>query len=242
MSGLKHIGDKDIAWLSTIIQGEKFMSLPGIVYRDTHNITNLPEGKFVLVTHNSDVNVTTPPSENVIKWFAQNVNIVHPKIVSIPIGLENNKWYPYKKKKMASLLRHPKRVKNLAYMNFNLRGGRINLYNKFNKSWVTRKKGKNGQDFDDYIFNVYNHKFVFCPEGNGIDTHRTWETLYMGSIPIEKRNINNQFYTDLPICFVDRWEDVTRKFLDREYDRITSSEWNMDKLKFSYWRDKIIKK
>jgi hypothetical protein len=63
----------------------------------------------------------------------------------------------------------------------------------------------------------------------------------MGTIPIEKRNINNQFYTDLPICFVDSWDQVTEDFLLAEYERIKAATWNMDKLKFSYWSNKIKK-
>ena len=78
-----------------------------------------------------------------------------------------------------------------------------------------------------------------CPEGNGIDTHRTWECLYMNTIPIEKININNQYYTDLPICFVNRWKEITEEFLEKEYIRINSIKWNMNKLSFEYWRNKI---
>ena len=62
----------------------------------------------------------------------------------------------------------------------------------------------------------------------------------MGSIPIEKRNINNQFYTDLPICFVDDWKDITLEFLGSEYERIKKGTWNMKKLTFEYWRNKIL--
>ena len=37
----------------------------------------------------------------------------------------------------------------------------------------------------------------------------------MGSIPIELRNLNNRFYIDLPICFVDDWKEVTESFLKK---------------------------
>lgn len=36
----------------------------------------------------------------------------------------------------------------------------------------------------EYSEIVNEHRFVLCPRGNGIDTHRFWETLYRGSIPI----------------------------------------------------------
>jgi hypothetical protein len=61
----------------------------------------------------------------------------------------------------------------------------------------------------------------------------------MGSIPIEKININNKFYADLPICFVEDWEQVTEKFLEKEYERITNLIWNHSKLGFEYWKEKI---
>jgi hypothetical protein len=62
----------------------------------------------------------------------------------------------------------------------------------------------------------------------------------MGTIPIEKKNINNQFYTDLPILFVNDWEEVTESLLQDEYERIIHMEWNFEMLNFSYWKDKIL--
>jgi mannosyltransferase OCH1-like enzyme len=183
--------------------------------------------------------------DNLVKWYTKNVNIKNPRIESIPIGLENARWYPSIKKieKMVNKLTQPKQYKNQAYLNINIDTNpdkRSVLYTLFkNKSWVTAESGKNGQGYDDYLNNIYNHNFVFCPEGNGIDTHRTWEALCMHSIPIEKRNINNQFYTDLPICFVDDWNEVTENFLKSEYIRISQGKWNLEKLSFEYWKNKI---
>jgi hypothetical protein len=62
----------------------------------------------------------------------------------------------------------------------------------------------------------------------------------MGTIPIEKRNINNSFYTDLPICFVNDWEEITEEFLNNEYEIIKNNNFNFDKLDFDYWRKKIL--
>ena len=58
------------------------------------------------------------------------------------------------------------------------------------KSWVTC-----GTPVDtlegrkEFLKDIRNHEFVLCPRGNGVDTHRLWETLYMGSIPIVKNDI-----------------------------------------------------
>jgi len=101
---------------------------------------------------------------------------------------------------------------------------------------VTVEEGKNGLNFDTYLDNLYNHKFIISPVGVGMDTHRLWESLYMNCIPIEKRNKNNKFYEDLPICFVNEWEEINIDFLDKEFDRITNSHWNLEKLNFEYWK------
>ena len=79
-----------------------------------------------------------------------------------------------------------------------------------------------------------------CPNGNGVDTHRLWETLYLKSIPIVKHSINADFYFDLPIVFVNDWKEITKDFLINEYDRIASANWNLEKLNFDYWKNKIL--
>lgn len=222
-----------------------------IIYTHTHYVSNLfnelnnTEIKVILITHNSDHNIITEPHKNIIKWYSQNVNIQNDKIESIPIGLENNRWFEEvdKKNKMMGKLNEDKNHKNLLYINHNIdtnRKERLKPYEIFKSlSWVNLEYGANGTNFENYLDNIYNHKFVLCPEGNGIDTHRTWECLYLNTIPIEKININNQFYTDLPICFVNKWEDITEEFLEKESIRINNTIWNMDKLLFNYWRKKL---
>jgi hypothetical protein len=204
------------------------------------------DNKFIVITHNSDININSVSNvpKNVIKWYSQNVNCVDNRLISLPIGLENSRWFPQfrKKEKIISKLDTKKIFKNLVYMNHNINTNKLRQipYELLkNRSFVTTQMRANGQDFDNYIDNVYNHKFVICPEGNGIDTHRTWETLYLKSIPIEKISINNSFYEDLPICFVDNWEDITEDFLNNEYERITNTKFNLEKLNFGYWKNKI---
>ena len=221
----------------------------GIIYTHTMYVNDLfdfikdSDREVIVITHNSDASANITPPDNVIRWYSQNVDIIHPRVESIPIGIENNRWYPKKRGEMIKCLSEKRDLKNLVYMNHNIRTNFVHrewLYRAFeNEHWATAMRGKNGRGFSEYIRDIYNHKFVFCPEGNGIDTHRTWECLYMGTIPIMERNINNQFYTDLPICFVDIWEDVTEDFLEEEYIRIKSETWNMEKLNFTHWKDKI---
>jgi hypothetical protein len=240
--------------MTDFIQGEKFIRLANgkdIFYCHTHDVVNFLKGMknhfpYVLITHNSDNCVDFNAPDNVIRWYAQNVNIIDPKIESLPIGLENVKWLRRdpKLKKMEEKLLQPRKYRNIMYVNHTIAHNpehRAKSYQIFkDKSWATIQYGHNGKGFDEYLDNLYNHNFTISPEGNGIDCPRTWECLYMGTIPIEKRNINNQFYIDLPICFVDDWDEVTEDFLVSEYVRIKTGKWNMEKLTFEYWKNKIV--
>ena len=54
--------------------------------------------------------------------------------------------------------------------------------------------------------------FVVCPEGNGIDTHRMWEALYLRTIPIIKRNKISIFIkkAKLPVLILNKWSDLSK--------------------------------
>lgn len=206
---------------------------------------------FYLITHNSDVNVdeSFEIPVNIVKWYSQNVAMKHPKLISIPIGLENNRWQIKfgKVGKYINIIQKPINEKqhNIAYLNVNISTNiqeRLRLYTLFQlKPWVTCVRGKNGKNFDGYLDDLNNHSFVFCPNGNGIDTHRVWESLYIGAIPIMKKDINNQFYSDFGICFVDDWDEVTQPFLLSEINtNIQKQIMSDEKLTFSYWAHKIV--
>lgn len=228
-------------------------------------LLNLPSFKFVIITHNSDNSVNDDIDggfiiydgfeqnvdwfkipTNVIHWFTKNVNTFEKKIEAIPIGLENDMWFPLvnKKKKIEEKLKEPHQWKNLVYMNFNINTNpakRQACYDYFKDfPWVTVDMKANGSDFDSYIDNLYNHKFTLCPEGNGIDTHRTWETLYLGNVPIELGNENNRFWSDLPLVTVRNWQEVTPKYLAKRLDEMNDIEPNTEYLDFQYWKDKIL--
>ena len=56
------------------------------------------------------------------------------------------------------------------------------------------------------------HRFVACPEGNGMDTHRFWETLYRGSIPIviDSPFIRNLQDLGVPMVVLKDWSEIER--------------------------------
>jgi len=212
--------------------------------------------RIILVTHNSDHEVNeelfNKKPENIVKWYSQNVNYIHKDLISIPIGLENNRWFfdEKKKEKLIDLIYYGhKKIINLLYINHSIKtfpNERSEPYEIFkDNDWCTLVHGYNGYDYNQYINNVFNHPYTLCARGNGFHTHREFECLYAGNQPIVIKNINNSQYSDLPIVYVDSWKEITKGFLEVKYLEFHRNKlnniYNFEKLKFSYWRDLIFK-
>jgi hypothetical protein len=94
--------------------------------------------------------------------------------------------------------------------------------------------------FEQFHQQALNHTFVIAPPGNGIATHRVWETLLAGRIPVVMRATPNaDVYSSLPVAFVERWERLSPEHLYAEYNRIAASSPRFDKLWLGYWYAKI---
>ena len=205
----------------------------------------------IIISGHSDYGITDDLVQyyNPSIWWTINKQTSDPRVHALPLGITNNtsesELHPIygNLESMIQVMNEPKRDKNLVYMNFNINthSERNNVFNLFkDKSWITIGKIENTiSGRTNFLRDIRNHTFVLCPRGNGIDTHRLWETLYMGSIPIVKNNLAYSDFKDLPICFVDSWEQITPEFLQLESIRIKDSKWNLDKLKISYWINKI---
>jgi hypothetical protein len=53
--------------------------------------------------------------------------------------------------------------------------------------------------------------FVPCPRGNGLDTHRIWEALYLGAIPVVLKSDKFAALEGWPILFIEEWKEITEK-------------------------------
>lgn len=62
----------------------------------------------------------------------------------------------------------------------------------------------------NHIRNLDRYAFVACPRGNGVDTHRVWEAMYRGTIPILKENAWSKSLFDFgyPVILLNDWTDL----------------------------------
>ena len=65
-------------------------------------------------------------------------------------------------------------------------------------------------------------RYALCPRGCGVDTHRFYECIYLGCVPIVVRTntVFDRLYapdTGFPCLVVERWTDVTEELLAMSY-------------------------
>lgn len=80
-------------------------------------------------------------------------------------------------------------------------------------------------DYPQYLDEIKDHKFVLCPSGNGIESARNWETLYLGRTPVFKRHpYLEEMFKDFPAIFVDDFSEVTYELLDSYHPKPINNE------------------
>lgn len=203
-----------------------------------------PDSQFKLLTHNSDVEIKECKiPDNLVVWYAQNLGFKHPRVHALPIGLENNHWHPQKRNimKNAPFLGNRK-LRAFTQFNPSTHEERSDLLNKLHLGTVFADYGlsRNGQNFERYVNHLREYAFCLCPRGNGIDTHRIWEALYLGCIPIVKKYITHECLEGLPVLFIEDWNEVTENRLKKEYKNMQAKKYELNKLSFSYWKNKIL--
>ena len=155
-----------------------------------------------MITGNSDYAVTAentgnaPP--NIKKWYAENCLGGASFITPIPLGLENKEVSPreghgvayperaYEKERLltrdtsnikptkgiyANYSTHTNPSYRIPFSQLCLQGGFIELEEP-------------SLSLEEFFNKMLDYKMIACPIGNGVDTHRLWEVLYSGRVPV----------------------------------------------------------
>lgn len=172
-----------------------------IIFARSHDLEELFEEKAgeinasVIITGNSDFEFHSHPKnipDSVGALFLQNSFITdNERFFSIPLGLENFRL---------GVNGNPKFIQPRKFQDFT---NRKVLFGPFGKTHQTRELvtssfGTDSQDWDflstrldpgryDKLAKQYSH--IASVRGNGVDTHRLWESLYRGITPIVERSI-----------------------------------------------------
>jgi hypothetical protein len=204
-----------------------------------------------LITHQSDLKITkkifSSKPNCISKWYSINVDFKTDNLIPIPIGIANFHSKNLNENEFTKTNEKEKYISSkegLLYLNFNPNTNfthRKGLYSYFNKKkWA--KVDSASLMHSDYKNRISKHSFVLAPWGNGIDTHRFWETLYSGSIPITKNHMIYNSFNNLPKVVIDKYKDINEEFLNFELLNFKQNieKFNLRELDFNYWKEIII--
>jgi hypothetical protein len=168
-----------------------------------------PKDDFVLVTHNSDWPVGERHrrhlrSRRLRAWFATNVDLAHPKLHPIPLGIANPHWPHGKTEALRSASAAAASKSELFDVSFSLET------NAAERRYCLEQTGLEPArmlPFPDYLDRLASSWFSVSPAGHGVDCHRTWEALYVGTIPVVLRSPLTEAHPELPLVVLDDWSE-----------------------------------
>lgn len=101
---------------------------------------------------------------------------------------------------------------------------------------TTTNTAGQGKDFVKYARLLGDHKFAISPEGNGIDCHRHYESLIMGTIPVVEDSLEmRESYGNVPILYTVDYSEITTDYLEKVYPSFLSRRWDFSQLFLSSW-------
>ncbi|WP_419913418.1 hypothetical protein [Hoeflea sp.] len=190
-------------------------------------------------------------------WYAQNSNLDEPKMRTLPLGLDYHTltfgihFWPWGHfstpvAQEASLDETRNAAPQLAdkavsgYCNWHhvlQRGDRLRCINGVAYDVLSLEQLNVRRTLS--WSNNAQHLFTISPLGMGLDCHRTWEAILLGSVPIVPKSGISSLFEDLPVCVVDDWSEVTVPYLRRKRDWALETEFDFAPLYLDWWRSQL---
>ena len=210
------------------------------------------QNQFILITSNYGSGDAAVPGRfghlafhpKIYAWFLQNLDREpEGNLIPIPIGLASRHWLHGNTNVFQQVIediqiRKPSKTIPI-YVNLTYRPERADCIEYFQNMKIPSEKFK---CLKKYLQDLARSEFVICPRGNGLDTHRLWEALLMGSYPVVQTSTLDSLYEDLPVVVINRWDEVTPEFLRQKKLEFQKESWKLAKLYAPYWFDKVREK
>ena len=179
----------------------------------------------------------------------QHQHFDHPKVISLPLGQQSNATDALQKQRWHMLSNNSSNYNNrtnLLLINCDASPTRKPILERVIANFNGEIENTyNPGDHDEYFQQLSTSKFILSPSGLGWDCYRTWEALILGCIPILETYYRQdglyRTYDDLPVLWVDHYDNVTPSLLEREYPKIMSRarKYKFEKLTTQWWVDLI---
>lgn len=206
--------------------------------------------KYILIQHNGDnpvdEHIAKYIDEKIVRFYAQCVFVSHAKIVPIPIGIANKhhgieispelnkREFPKSKEKQPRIFFHFS-----VQTNPTERGPALEYF----KTHPAMDTIHTFVPYKSYKKILGAYCFTASPAGNALGSHRTWEALYLHTIPIVKRTVDAESCVALgmPIWMVDDWHELSafsEVELRAKYEKMMANA-NFEALFMDHWIRRI---
>lgn len=191
------------------------------------NKFNIDISNKIIISHNSDYEIDSKHIyflNHVKKQYSQNCLITHKNLEPIPIGIENSQWFDHQILHNIRLRTDIKKEKNIYFLfSLSTHFSRNECYEKFKNKLIWNNKLSK----KEYFIELKKHKYAICPRGNGLDTHRIWECLYLDVIPIMLKRDSIKI-DNLPIIYLNDWDELDINNINFKFKNIKLSKITMD--------------
>ena len=216
-------------------------------------IQSKPSKKVILVVHNTDETFEDKHMDSV-RPFTNKVYAVNSSAkdaIQIPLGFRDDTYTPHNVLDEVKASSENKRD-ILCLLNFSIGSDKNNersiALDTFKQyDWAIKDTNntpalhldhKNEDTIRlrrEFYTKLTKTKFVVCPFGAGKDTHRVYEALFFGAIPIIKTSFLDPLYKKLGECWiVNDWTDITEDACNKRWDaggfksfKNNTNEWFM---------------
>jgi len=192
------------------------------IYNNNIDVTNK-----IIITHNSDCEIDSKylnVLNNVKKQYSQNCLIQHKNLEPIPIGIENTQWFDHEILHKIRMRTDIKKEKGFYfYFSLSTHFSRNECYEKLKDKLIWNSKLSK----EEYFIELKKHKYAICPRGNGIDTHRIWECLYLDVIPIMLKKDSIKI-DNLQIIYLNDWNELDVNNINKKFKNIQLSKITID--------------
>ena len=211
------------------------------LFKILSKVKNLKNLKLITgqTDHNVNKNLFSYKPSCIKDWYSINVDYSNENLHPIPLGLANK--FSSKNLLINEINKFPDENEKIEkiYLNFETNTNyflrkRIKNHLK-DKSFVIQSPSN--LSLSEYAKDLKTYKYILCPNGNGIDTHRLWETLYSGSIPIIFDHLTYKTTENLPVIKINKKSNINIEYLDEQlttFDNLINR-----KLNIKYWMDEI---
>ncbi|MCP3969253.1 MAG: hypothetical protein GY717_02830 [Rhodobacteraceae bacterium] len=193
---------------------------------------------------------------HLIRWHAQNLGFEHTKVQPMPLGLDYHtisrrrrpEWGPQASPRAQEDLLLTIRAMSpplgqrrvLGYSNWHFvpgNGDRAKVIGVLPGASCFYEPDRVPRA-ESWIRNT-GYLFTISPRGQGMDCHRTWEAILLGSVPVIPDLPINRLFQDLPVVVVQDWAAVTPGFLAAERERVLDAEFDFAPVLLETWKRRL---